>query len=305
MQKAYITALYGLMLGDKRVCSLLSDSGTEYDALIFREFPNRCFNFGIAEENKVAAASGLAAFGKIPFVYTTGAFLAYRAYEFIRNDICIQKSNVKLTGMGTGMGWSTLGPSHHTTEDISALRALPNLTLFIPASPMELQACVKAAYEIEGPVYIRMCMHDNDEIYDAGYTFVPGKNIVLANGSEIVVFSTGSIVSEGLAATKLLEEKGVSVRFVNVHTLKPLDKENIIAVAKDVRHIFTLEEHTVLGGLGGAVAEVLAEAGLGVPVKRIGLNDCFAAGYGTQAEVKKMNGLDSAHIFNKIWEAIK
>ncbi|MDR1206467.1 MAG: transketolase, partial [Peptococcaceae bacterium] len=122
MQKAYITALYRIMQSDKRVCSLLSDSGTDYDSLMARDFPKQCFNFGIAEQNKVAAASGMAAMGKIPFVYTTGAFIAYRAYEFVRDDICFQRRNVKLIGMGMGMGsWSTLGVSHHTTEDIAAL----------------------------------------------------------------------------------------------------------------------------------------------------------------------------------------
>jgi transketolase len=152
MQKAYISALYELMQKDARVCSLLSDSGTEYDEMMAREFSNQCFNFGIAEQNKVAAASGMAALGKIPFVYTTGAFLAYRSYEFIRDDICFQRRNVKIVGMGSSTAWNTLGASHHTTEDISALRALPNLVLLSPASPIEARKCVLAAYESEGPV---------------------------------------------------------------------------------------------------------------------------------------------------------
>ena len=148
MQKAYITALYELMQENRNVVSLLSDSGTDYDIMLARDFPKQCFNFGIAEQNKVAAASGMAAVGKIPFVYTTGAFIAYRAYEFVRNDICFQNRNVKLVGLGMGVGmghWSTLGASHHTTEDIAALRAIPNLTLLSAATPLELQKCVRAA----------------------------------------------------------------------------------------------------------------------------------------------------------------
>ena len=148
MQKSYINSLYQLLKKDKNVISCLSDSGTDYDEMIAREFPNQIINFGISENNKVAAAAGLASCGKIPFVYTTSAFLAYRSYEFIRNDVCIQNKNVKLIGMGSGLAWSTLGVTHHTTEDIAALKALPNLTILSPCSPKELEKCIYTAYDI-------------------------------------------------------------------------------------------------------------------------------------------------------------
>ena len=305
MQKAYITALYELMLMDRNVVSLLSDSGTDYDALLARDFPEQCFNFGIAEQNKVAAASGMAALGKIPFVYTTGAFIAYRAYEFVRNDVCFQNRNVKLCGMGMGMGsWSTLGASHHTTEDIAALRALPNLILLSASTPIELQKCVYAAYKTKGPVYIRMGMSGEKELYDETYDFQLGKLSRIIEGGDYAVFVTGTIIGEVAEVAMRLRDLGISINVNNVHTLKPIDKVGIIEGTKSVYKVFTVEEHNVYGGLGGALAEVLAESGSSVPLVRIGLNDSFAYGYGTTAEVRRMNGLDSNGIFDKIYSEI-
>ena len=306
MQKAYITALYELMLKDRNVVSVLSDSGTDYDVMLAREFADQCFNFGIAEQNKVAAASGMAALGKVPFVYTTGAFIAYRAYEFVRNDACFQNRNVKFVGMGVGMSsWSTLGASHHSTEDIAALRAIPNLTLLSAATPIELQKCVYAAYETSGPVYIRMGMAGEEELYDESYRFEVGKLSQLLDGNDIAVFATGTIVSEALRAAKKLNAQGISASVYNVHTLKPLDKHGILTTVKNAKKVFTVEEHNILGGLGGAVAEILAEACPGVPLTRIGLDDRFASGYGTTDEVRGLNGLDADGIFSKITAAMR
>ena len=306
MQKAYIKALYDILQKDRNVVSLLSDSGTDYDTMLAHEFPSQCFNFGIAEQNKVAAASGMAALGKIPFVYTTGAFIAYRAYEFVRNDICMQNRNVKLVGMGMGMGsWSTLGPSHHTTEDIAALRALPNLTLLSAATPIELQKCMNASHEIQGPVYIRMGMSGEDELYDEAYDFQLGRLSRLLDGKDFALFTTGTIAAETLKAAKRLNEDGISINVSNVHTLKPLDKNGILSISKDVRRVFTVEEHNIIGGLGGAIAEVLTEAGATAPLTRIGLNDCFAVGYGTLSEVRQLNGLDSDGIYSTVNSIIR
>ncbi|MEG0577561.1 MAG: transketolase C-terminal domain-containing protein [Bacilli bacterium] len=304
MQKAYLNALYELMQKDKNVYSLLSDSGTKYDEILINEFPNQCFDFGIAEANKVGASSGMAALGKIPFVYTTGAFLAYRSYEFIRNDICMQKRNVKIVGAGSGMGISTLGPSHHSTEDISSLRAIPNLTILSPASPTEMRKCVFASYEFKGPIYIRTGMGNEDEIYSEDYEFVIGKNIVMKKGNDIGIITTGSITSEALIAAALLEQEGISVQFINIHTLKPFDSSSIINLPKSIKYIFTVEEHNILGGLGSIVSEVIAENGLNYKIVRIGLNDCFATGYGTHFDMLKMNGLDSLSIYDKIKDVL-
>ena len=300
MQKAYINALYELIKQDKNVISCLSDSGTDYDELIAREFPDQCINFGISENNKVAAASGLAACGKIPFVYTTNAFLAYRSYEFIRDDICLQNRNVKLVGMGSGLSWSTLGPTHHATEDIAVLKALPNLTILSPASPFEVEKSIIAAYQIDGPVYIRMGMSNEKEIYEDDYSFIVSKNIKITDGDMGTVFVTGSIISELLDTIEMLNKEGISLRVINVHTLKPLDEGNIIEECKNSKIVFSLEEHNIIGGLGSSIADVIATNSIDTKLIKIGLNDTFATGYGTYSEIKKLNGLDKDSIYKII-----
>lgn len=302
MQKAYLIALYELATKDKRIFSLLADSGTGYDELFRRELPDQMLDFGIAEEHMVGAAAGMATCGKIPFVYTAGAFLAYRAFEFVRNDICLQNLNVKIVGMGSGLAWSTLGPTHHTTEDISVLRAIPNLTIFSPSCPREVQEVVRAAYETEGPVYIRLGMNAEPDIYGKDYVFQKGKNIELRSGKDVAVIATGSIASEALKAVDWLMECGKQISFYYVHTIKPFDKESIIDIATKHEKIVTIEEHNIYGGLGGIVSEVVAEYGLALRVKRIGLSDVFAKGYGTLEQVRKINGLDAESLKIKIME---
>lgn len=300
MQKAYLMALYELAEKDKRVLSLLADSGTGYDELFQREFPNQLVDFGIAEEHMVSAAAGMATCGKIPFVYTAGAFLAYRSLEFIRDDICFQNLNVKIVGMGSGLSWSTLGPSHHTTEDISVLRALPNLTIFSPSCPREVGKVVQAAYETDGPVYIRLGMNAEPDLYGKDYEFATGKLLQLREGRDVAVFSTGSIGSEALKAVDIVREHGVNASMFQVPTIKPFDEQAVAEAAKTHGKFVTVEEHNIYGGLGSIISEVVAEQGLNVTVKRIGLSDCFAKGYGTQAEVRKQNGLDADAIVEKI-----
>ncbi len=301
MQKSYINSLYQLLKKDKNVISCLSDSGTDYDEMIAREFPNQVINFGISENNKVAAAAGLASCGKIPFVYTTSAFLAYRSYEFIRNDVCIQNKNVKLIGMGSGLAWSTLGVTHHTTEDIAALKALPNLTILSPCSPKELEKCIYTAYDINGPVYVRMGMSNEMEIYPDNCTFKLGKNNVLLEGNKGAIFTTGSITSEVLSAAKRLSDEGFSLEVVNISTIKPFDQQSVIEECKKNSVIFSVEEHNVIGGIGSSIADVIAENKLNVELIKIGLVDTFAVGYGTHSQVLEMNRLDK----NNIYEIIK
>lgn len=305
MQRAYVTALYEIIKQDKNVISCLSDSGTDYDELIAREFPNQVVNFGISENNQVAAAAGMAATGKIPFVYTTSAFITYRSYEFLRNDICLQNRNVKLIGMGTGVSWSTLGATHHTTEDIGLLRSLPNLTIITPATPLELQEAVKAAYEHKGPVYIRMGMSGEKELFDGNYHFELSKNVVIQDGNDVTIFTTGSIISEVIEASKILNDDGISARIINVHTLKPMDIDGIVSECKRQQTIVTVEEHNTIGGLGTAIADVAVENGLSVRIKKIGLNDAFANSFGVKSDVLKGNKLDANSICDLVLDFIK
>lgn len=305
MQRAYISKIMELAEQDGNVLHLVADSGTGFDEMFKRNFPNQMYNFGIGEEHMVGAAAGMATAGKIPFVFTAGAFLAYRSFEFIRDDVCFQNLNVKIVGMGSGLSWSTLGPTHHTTEDIAVLRALPNLAVLSPATPLQVRASLQAAYEHKGPVYIRIGMNNEKEFFKDDYQFIIGRNDVLRRQGEIAVFSTGSILEEAIIAADMLEAEGIKVSLVNVCSLKPFDKENLLEMAACSKMLVTVEEHNVYGGLGGIVSELLTEKGIGVKVLKIGLQDCFAAGYGTHSQVRIENGLSGKAIYERVKEALQ
>lgn len=302
MNSAYIGKLMQLAEKDADVIHLLADSGTGYDEMFRHNFPEQIYNFGIGEENMVAAAAGMASVGKKPFVFTAGAFLAYRALEFIRDDVCFQNLNVKIVGMGSGLAWSSLGPTHHTTEDISVLRAIPNLMILSPSTPIQVAACVQTAYEHEGPVYIKIGMNHEKEFFEDSYIHDILKNDVLLEGEDIAVFVTGSILEETYAACEKMRYDGINVKLINITTIKPFNAEAVIDIAKKFRKIAVIEEHNIHGGLASIIAETLAFEGLGVRVYPIGLEDVFAKGYGTQYMVRKANTLDAESIYNKMKE---
>ena len=301
MQSVYISKLMELAEKDKNVIHVLSDSGTAYDELFRREFPDQYLNFGIAEEEKVAAAAGLATCGRIPFLYTSGAFLVYRALEFIRDDICYQNLNVKIAGMGSGLSWSSLGPSHHTTEDIGILRTIPNLTIFSPSTPNQLEKCMEEAYRITGPVYLRIGMSKEKEFFtkeeaSCNYnTINPGK--------EIVLVTTGSIMEEVASAAELLKESGINSTIISAVKLKPFDN-SLFSDLMSAKQIITIEEHNIYGGIGSIIAEAVAERNLDIKVNRIGLNDVFAVSYGTIKDVRRANRLDAVSISEQIIKLI-
>lgn len=306
MRTAYLDTLYKLAGKDDRVISLVSDNGLIVYDDFRRDFPDRYYNFGISEGNMISAAAGMASCGLIPFSYTISAFLAYRSFEFIRDDVCFQNQNVKIVGIGSGTAYSTLGPSHHATEDISVLRVLPNLTLFSPGCATDVKNIIKAAYEIEGPVYIRLGTNKEPEIYDKAYDFQIGKGITVRDGEDISIIATGAIVSDCIEAADNLEKSGISTRIINIHTLKPFDTKIIQQAAKETKALFTVEDHNIYGGLGTLVCEAVAESGISLNIfKRIGLYDCFAKGYGTPKEVKKINSLDSTGIYSTIMSVLK
>ena len=295
MQRAYISKLMELAEKDRNVLHLVADSGTGFDEMFRRNFPKQMYNFGIAEEHMVGAAAGLATAGKIPFVFTAGAFLAYRSFEFIRDDVCFQNLNVKIVGMGSGLAWSTLGPTHHTTEDVAVLRSLPNLMLLSPATPRQVAACVEKSYEHQGPVYIRIGMNNEKEFLGNEYRF-SGKNEVLFDEGDISVFVTGSILEEAIEAAHALKEQGIGVKIINVCSLKPFDTHSVRELAQNSKLFVTVEEHNIYGGLGSIISEITAGEGMGIKVVRIGLHDTFANGYGTHKSVRTENGLDAASI---------
>ncbi len=295
MRTAYLDTLYELAGKDQRVYALISDNGAIVYDKYRKDFPEQYLNLGISEANMLGMAAGMASCGKIPFAYTIGAFLAYRALEFIRNDICIQKQNVKIVGTGAGEVYSALGPTHHTTEDIGGLRSLPNLTLVCPASPLEVRKATLAAYEQEGPFYLRLGTNREPEIYASDYDFELGKGVTIREGKDITLIGTGSILKDVLDAAEMLEKEGIHAGVINIHTLKPMDSEIIQKVIEETGAILTVEDHNIIGGLGSAVAEVIAEYGKPIKFKRLGLHD-FSKGYGSYDEVKAANGIGISEI---------
>jgi len=297
MRNAYLSALYELAKGDNRILALVADNGAIVYDKYRMDFPERFFNFGISEANMISVAAGLASCGKIPFAYTIACFITMRAFEQIRNDICLQRMNVKLVGIGAGFVYSNLGPTHHATKDITLMRSLPGMTIFSPADDLESQKATLAAAAIDGPVYLRLATGSSPVVYQKDYEFEPGRGVVLREGKDISIITTGAITHEALQAAEDLGNAGVSAKVINIHTVKPIDKEIIIQAASDTRAVLTVEEHSIYGGLGSAVAEVILENHKEpVSFKRLGLRGTFASGYGSYQDMKEMNGLSKGDI---------
>jgi transketolase len=306
VRNAYLTALYSLAEKNPELIAVVGDNGAIVYDQFRADFPGQFVNFGISEANMVSASAGLASCGKIPFVYTISPFLTMRALEQVRNDVCMQKQNVKLVGTGAGFAYSFLGPTHHATEDLAVMRVLPNLTIFSPASPLEAQKATIAAYNVQGPVYLRLGTNREAEIYEEDYMFEPGKGVTLKEGDDLAIVVTGSIARDALAAAMELDKMRINVRVINIHTIKPLDQEIILKAARETRAIISLEEHNVIGGLGSAVAEVLAENGVNiVSFRRLGLIECFTQGYGSHQDLKELNALSRANIIQTVRDVLE
>ena len=305
MRNAYMSALHELAAKNRNIMALISDNGAVVYDKYREDFPDQYLNCGISEANKIGVAAGLASCGKIPFAYTISNFLVYRAFEQIRNDVCLQKMNVKLVGIGVGFVYSNLGPTHHGTEDIAVMRCLPNMTIFSPCDPLETTKVTMAAAAIDGPVYIRLATGGSPVVYKTDYDFVVGHAQELKSGNDISILTTGSIVSEVLKASEELRINKISARVINFHTVKPIDKEAIINAAQETGNIIVVEEQNIIGGLGSAVAEVIAEHNLsGIEFRRVGLKDKFTEGYGTYADLKDINGLSCCNIVETVLDML-
>jgi len=306
MRNAYLSALYDLAKNDKHILALVADNGAVIYDKYRQDFPEQFLNFGISEANMISVAAGLASCGKIPFAYTIACFITMRAFEQIRNDVCLQRMNVKLVGIGAGFVYSNLGPTHQSTKDIAIMRTLPNMTIFSPASPVEARKTTFAAADINGPVYLRLATGGSPEIYKSDYEFNVGRGVTLKDGADLAIIATGGIVHEVIQAVDELEHSGISVRLINIHTIKPLDEGLILKAAFDTRAILTVEEHTILGGLGSAIAEVIVEKNrIPIKFKRLGLNGTFPSGYGSYQDLKEENGLSKKDIVRAAQNLLK
>ncbi|GAA3863056.1 transketolase family protein [Tessaracoccus defluvii] len=274
-RNAWADAMAEAARADERVVVVVNDSvGSSKLNAFVDEFPERSINVGIAEQNMVGVAAGLANGGKIPFVSAAGCFLSARAMEQIKADVAYSEHNVKLVAQSPGVAYGDLGPTHHSIEDFAWMRTIPGLTVVAPVDPVETAQVIAWAAGHEGPAYIRVSRMAVPAVYPEGYQFVPGKAVTLREGTAAAIIATGTTVARALAAADLLAADGVEVRVLAMPTIKPLDEAAVVAAAAETGGVVTVEEALVTG-LGGAVAEVLAEQHP-APLRRIGFRDEFA-----------------------------
>lgn len=280
MPKA-IREVYGSVLAElgdtnENIVVLDADlSGSTKTALFGKAHPERFFNMGIAEQNMMATAAGMAAAGKIPFVNTFTVFLTSNGLLSARDQICYGNLNVKLGGAYAGMSDALDGASHHATEDIAIMRALPNMRVIVPADAAATRWATKFAVESYGPMYLRLSREVYPDLYPEGSPFELGKGAVVRKGSDVTVIACGLLVHKALEAAEKMAAKGVSVRVVDMYSIKPIDRELILRCADETGAIVCAEEHNIYGGLGSAVSEVLAYAGAGTPTEFVGIQDTF------------------------------
>ena len=274
-------------------------SGATKTGIFKKAFPERHINCGIAEGNMMSVAAGIATTGKVAFASSFAMFAAGRAFEQVRNSIGYPHLNVKIGATHAGISVGEDGATHQCNEDIALMRAIPGMVVINPADDVEAKAAVKAAYEYEGPVYLRFgrlavpVINDNED-----YKFEIGKGIVLREGKDVTLIATGLEVAETIGAAEMLAADGIDAKVINIHTIKPLDEELVVAAAKETGKVVTIEEHSVIGGLGSAVCDVLAEKAP-TKVMKIGVNDVFGESGPALALIKKY-GLDAESIYNKV-----
>ena len=288
---------------DERIVVLDADLSKSTKTEMFKKaYPERFINCGIAEGNMMCVAAGLAASGKIAFASSFAMFAAGRAFEQIRNSIGYPRLNVKIGATHAGISVGEDGATHQCLEDIGLMRTIPDMVIFNPADDREAMACVKAAIDHDGPVYMRFGRLAVEDVNGEDYKFEPGKGVQLADGGDVTLIATGLMVGEALAARELLKKDGIDARVINIHTIKPIDRDIIIKAARETGAIVTAEEHYIMGGLGSAVCEVVcAEAP--APVRIVG-TDRFGAS-GKPAELFAEYGLTAANIADKAKEAVK
>ncbi|MBP3401393.1 MAG: transketolase family protein, partial [Selenomonadales bacterium] len=259
-REAYGEALRELGGQNENIVVLDADlSGSTKTAMFKKEYPTRFFNAGIAEQSMIGTAAGLAAAGKTAFASTFAVFATGRAFEQIRNSVCYPKLNVKVAATHAGLTVGEDGATHQAIEDVAIMRALPNMTVLVPADAAEAKAVVRWAAEYNGPVYIRLGRSGVPDVFDETYEFKFGKAVTLKEGTDVTLIGMGIMTAAALEAADMLAEEGISAAVINMSTIKPIDEEAIIAAAQATGAIVTCEEHNIIGGLGSAVAEVLAE----------------------------------------------
>ncbi len=306
MRDAFVKALTELAEENPAVMLITGDLGFAVLADFAQRFPRQYLNIGVAEQNMIGVATGLALEGRVVFTYSIANFPTLRCLEQIRNDACYHEANVKIVSVGCGMSYGPLGISHHATEDIAIVRALPNITVISPGDRWEAGQATRAISSCSGPALLRLDKSAAVESFKPGEVFHLGKARRIREGHDITLIATGGILGEALAAADLLRSDSIHCRVLSMHTIKPIDTRELCAAAQETGGIVTIEEHSVEGGLGGAVAENLLEAGV-IPrlFFRVGLRGGFTSIVGSQQYLRKVYSLDAASIATVITSKLR
>lgn len=303
MRNHLVNELTRLAETDERIMLMIGDLGFHVIDEFAAKFPSRFFNAGIAEQNMTAVAAGMALEGNVVFTYSVASFPTLRCYEQIRNSVCYHNANVKIVTIGGGFIYGQLGMSHHATEDIAAMRALPNMTVFCPADPDEAVAAVREAVKVDGPCYIRLGRGGEAALHGGRGEVDVRRLLEIRPGRDAAILTTGSILTEAISAAETLKANGFELGVYNCVALKPLDERGVNALADRYGVIYTLEEHNVIGGLGSAVADVIAARDPAFPRPRLvklGLNDEFTSIVGSNAYLREHYGLSAACLVERM-----
>jgi transketolase len=305
MRDTFVKTLIDIAKKDKNVHLITGDLGFGVLKPFWEQLPDQFTNAGIAEQNMTSFAAGLALQGKTVFTYSIGNFPTLRAIEQIRNDCAYHNANVKIVCVGGGFVYGSLGMSHHATEDLAIMRALPDVTVLAPGDLIEAEHATRAIYEQKGTCYLRLGRGGEKRIHDEINNFQIGKAIRIKDGEKVAIFSTGAIFDEAIEASELLGNQGINPALYTFPTIKPIDRETIEKCAKQYDLIVTTEEHNIIGGFGGAVSEILAELG-GTRAKllKIGLDDKYSSIVGSQKYLRDVYGMSARKIVEKVREAI-
>lgn len=291
--EVFSETLLSLAIENRNVLAVTSDSRGSGKLMPFAaNLPDRLIEVGIAEQNLVGVAAGLASTGKIVYAVSPASFLSARALEQIKNDVCYSDRPVKLIGISAGVSYGALGSTHHATHDLAALRAIQNISIVAPADNFETAEAIQAAAQMASPVYIRFGKRPMYHLHGPQAEFVIGKSMIVREGTDVTFIATGETVYHALMAAEAMEADGLSCRVISMHTVKPLDIEAVLLAASETRAIVTVEEHSICGGLGEACAGVLMQAGLSVPFKIVGLPDEYTV-TGSQVEIFEHYGISA------------
>jgi transketolase len=305
MRKTFINTLVEMARKDDRIFLITPDIG--YSVLeVFRdEFPDRYLNVGVAEQNAIGIAAGIALTGMIPYVYTINPFVCMRPFEQVRVDVAYMNTNVRIVGVGAGFSYGSAGATHHSIEDIAIMRVLPNMTVVCPGDPWEVSEAVKASVDYKGPMFFRLGKQGEPVINNPKAKFKIGKATRIRTGKDVHIISTSNTLEIANNVCDMLKAKKISASLISMHTIKPFDQKMVMELLKTKKPVFTVEEHNIIGGLGSAVAEVIAESGLKTTFRRFGVMDKYSHVVGSHDYIRGKFGISKENISKQIIKLIK